>query len=142
MGAARRIALWLCASFAALAACGADNDPGAPVSVAALPHPKAGLWRWSSGVVGVKDLCLSGQVLSVLEPRPGCPAVRQVVTRNGAYIVEAHCPTGAVRRLYARAWGDFDRVFWTDVTVGEAADHAEYRYLGACAPGQKPDDTP
>jgi hypothetical protein len=129
---------------ASLGACGAQApaDPGTPVAAAALPHPKPGLWQWSSRVSGVKRLCLSGQTLSVLDTRPGCPVVRQVVTRDGSYIVEARCAGGPVNRTYARAGGDFDHAFSTEVTVGDVSDHADYAYLGPCPAGQKPDDTP
>ena len=129
---------------ASLGACGAQApaDPGTPVATSALPHPKPGLWSWTSGVTGAKRLCLSGQTLSVLDARPGCPVVRQVVMRDGSYIVEARCAGGPVSHLYARASGDFDQAFSTDVTVGDVSDHANYAYLGACPAGQKPDDQP
>jgi len=139
--AVRRIAL-MGLAISGLAACGGDSDPGRPVTLAELPHPKPGLWRWSSGAGGVRQLCLSGQVLGVLAPRPGCPVVRQVVLRDATYVVEAKCAGGTVRHISARAWGDFDRAFSTDVQLTDVADHAEYRYLGPCPAGQKPDDAP
>jgi len=140
-GALRRIAL-IASAGAAICACGADTEPGAQMGPSGLPHPRAGLWRWASGAAGVRQLCFSGQVLTVLAPRPGCTALRQVMTRDGAFVVEAHCAAGPVRRIYAKAWGDFDRAFFTNVTVGDASDHAEYHYIGPCRPGQKPDDAP
>ena len=142
LGAGTRIAL-VSFACAALAACGAaSSDSGAAVATSALPHPKPGLWLWASGATGVKRLCLSGQVLGVLEARPGCPVIRQVVTREGVYIVESRCAGGAVSRIYAKAYGDYDRDFSTDVVVADVSDHAEYRYLGPCPPGQSPDDAP
>ena len=133
----------------ALASCGSKippDEPGAPVAAAALPHPKAGLWQWSSKAGGQKQLCLSGQLLSGLAARPGCPVSRQIRTAGGAYVVEARCESGPVGRTWAKAAGDYDRAFTLDIAVddsrGDIADHADYRYLGPCAPGQSPDDLP
>ena len=134
---------------AALASCGSripPEEPGAPVAVSALPHPKAGLWLWKSQASGEKQLCLSGRLLTSLAARPGCPVTRQIRTASGAYVVEAKCQAGQVRRTWAKAAGDYDRDFTLDVVVddsrGDVSDHSEYRYLGACAAGQHPDDQP
>jgi len=134
---------------AALASCGSKippEEPGAPVAIAALPHPKAGLWRWTSQASGEKQLCLSGQLLNTLAARPGCPVSRQIRTASGAYVVEARCQTGPVGRTWAKATGDYGRAFSLDIVVndsrGDVSDHADYRYLGACAPGQRPVDLP
>ena len=134
---------------ASLAACGSKippQEPGAPVAAAALPHPKAGLWKWASQAGGQKQLCLSGQLLAPLTARPGCPISRQIRTGGGAYVVEASCQTGPVSRTWAKTRGDYDRAFSLDIVIadsrGDISDHADYRYLGPCAPGQRPDDQP
>jgi hypothetical protein len=134
---------------AALAGCVArfpPREPGTPVSAAALPHPKPGLWSWSSQAGGAKRLCLSGQLLSALAARPDCPVTRQIRTDAGAYVVEASCRTGQVGRTWAKSSGDYARAFTVDIVIedarGDVADHANYRYLGPCAPGQHPDDAP
>ena len=137
MGAVRGLVA-IAGACLAVAACGAPMS-GDAIGEAQLPHPKAGLWRWTSQAAGVRQLCLSGRVLTVLAERPGCPVSRRVRTDDGAFAVEADCG-GQVGRLSARAQGDFDRDFVTDVAIGPARDHAEFRYVGACAPGQKPDD--
>ena len=134
---------------AALASCGSKlppEEPGTPIAAAALPHPKAGLWKWSSHAGGVKQLCLSGQLLAALAERPGCAISRQVHTVAGAYVVEAKCQASPVSRTWAKTAGDYNRAFTLDVVIddtrGDITDHADYRYLGPCAPGQHPDDQP
>jgi hypothetical protein len=133
----------------ALAGCGSSippEEPGAPVTAAALPHPRSGLWQWTSQAGGQKRLCLSGQLLSPLAPRPGCPTSRQIRTDGGAYVVETRCEAGQVSRTWAKTSGDYNRAFSLDIVVndsrGDISDHADYRYLGPCAPGQHPDDQP
>jgi hypothetical protein len=144
-----RAIIGVAALSAALSACGSGSppdEPGTPVAAAALPHPKAGLWRWSSQAGGQKQLCLSGQLLPVLAERPGCPVNRRIRAAGGAFVVEARCQDGPVRRTWARSAGDYANAFAVDIRVddtrGDVADHAEYRYLGPCAPGQHPDDQP
>src|SRR5580698_10205841 len=69
-----------------LASCGPKlpaPEPGAPIAPSALPHPKTGLWRWTSQAAGQKQLCLSGQALAPLGGRPGCPVTREVRTPAG-----------------------------------------------------------
>jgi hypothetical protein len=134
---------------AALASCGSKLPPeelGTPVAAAALPHPKAGLWKWSSHAGGVKQLCLSGELLAALADRPGCSISRQVHTAAGAYVVESKCENSPVSRTWAKTAGDYNRAFTLDVAIddarGDITDHADYRYLGPCAPGQHPDDQP
>ena len=116
------------------------------MAATALPHPKAGLWQWSSQAAGQKQLCLSGQLLTPLAARPGCPILRQIRTASGAYVVEAKCQAGQVSRTWAKSAGDYGRAFSIDVIIddshGDISDHADYRYLGPCAPGQRPDDAP
>jgi len=131
----------------ALAACGSripSQEPGTPVAEAAMPHPKAGLWRWDSRAAGRRQLCLSGQLLSVLAARPGCPQARRIRNAIGAYVVEARCSAGSVRRTWAKVTGDYSRAFSVDIAIDDAragvSDHQDYRYLGPCAPGQRPDD--
>jgi hypothetical protein len=129
-----------------MAAC--DSGPsipstgGAAVDVEALPHPKPGLWQWTSHWGGQKRLCLSGQVLTALAARPGCPVTRQVRLASGAFVVEARCQVGGRTRTSALAHGDYASAFALDTVIDGASDHADYRYLGPCAPGQKPDDLP
>jgi hypothetical protein len=142
--AAQGIAVAACVG-AFLGSCGADaprEPPGAAVSVDQLPHPKPGLWRWTSRAGGTRDLCLSGQLLTVLAVRPGCPVVRQVRTTDGAFVVEAHCQDGPVKVTSVKVRGDYNTAFAADVSLGDVSDHADYLYLGACAAGQKPDDQP
>ena len=134
---------------AALASCGSRRPPerpGEPVAAAALPHPRSGLWAWDSQANGERQLCLSGQVLAALAPRPGCPVSRQVRTASGAYEVETRCHDGPVGRTWARSRGDYGRAFSVDIAIDDArggvSDHQHYRYLGPCAPGQPADDTP
>jgi hypothetical protein len=134
---------------AALASCGSripPEEPGTAVAAAALPHPKAGLWKWNSQAAGRKQLCLSGQLLTPLAARPGCPISRQIRTASGAYVVEAKCEAGQVSRTWAKTSGDYVRAFSVDIRIddsrGDVSDHADYRYLGPCAPGQRPDDQP
>jgi hypothetical protein len=134
---------------AALASCGSripPEEPGTPVAAAALPHPKGGLWKWSSQAGGQKQLCLSGQLLTPLAARPGCPVSRQIRTAGGAYVVETRCQAGQVSRTWAKTSGDYDRAFSVDIVIddsrGDISDRAEYRYLGPCAPGQHADDQP
>jgi hypothetical protein len=134
---------------AALASCGSripPQEPGTPVVATALPHPKGGLWQWDSQAGGRKRLCLSGRLLTPLAASPGCPISRQIRTASGAYVVEAKCDTGPVSRTWAKTTGDYDHAFGVDVIIddsrGDISDHAEYRYLGPCAPGQHPDDLP
>jgi hypothetical protein len=134
---------------AALASCGSripPAEPGTPVTAAALPHPQAGLWKWTSQAAGQKQLCLSGQLLTPLAARPGCPISRQVRTASGAYVVEAKCQAGQVSRTWAKTSGDYGHAFSVDLVIndnrGDISDHAEYRYLGPCATGQRPDDQP
>jgi hypothetical protein len=134
---------------AVLAACGPDipsDEPGTPVSPAALPHPKAGLWAWISQAGGQKRICLSGQLLSVLAERPGCPLIREIRTFSGAFVVIAQCQDSPVRRTWARCDGDYTKAFSVDTRVddtrGDVSDHADYRYLGPCPPGQHPVDQP
>jgi len=134
---------------AALASCGSKlppQEPGTPVAATALPHPKPGLWKWSSHAGGVKQLCLSGQLLAALAERPGCPISRQIRTTGGAYVVEAKCQNSPVSRTWAKTAGDYNRAFTLDVAIddarGDINDHADYRYLGPCAPGQHADDAP
>jgi hypothetical protein len=116
------------------------------VAAAALPHPKGGLWQWKSQAAGSRQLCLSGQLLAPLAARPGCPVTRRIRTFSGAYVVEARCPSGQVSRTWAKTSGDYARAFSVDVIIddshGDISDHADYRYLGPCAPGQRPDDQP
>src|SRR5690348_16047570 len=83
----------------AISACGPNpvDDAGAAVDASALPHPKPGLWQWNSRMAGSRQLCLSGQLLTVFAERPGCPVVRRVKTSDGAFIVEAACSAGAVK---------------------------------------------
>ena len=147
---ASRAVLGIIGLAAALAACVGSKippgEPGTPVAAAALPHPKAGLWLWSSQAGGEKRLCLSGALLSVLAPRPGCPPARQIRTTSGAFVVEARCQSGPVSRTWAKTFGDYDHAFALDLVVmdarGDISDHAEYKYLGPCAAGQRPDDAP
>ena len=134
---------------AALASCGSripPQEPGTPVVAAALPHPKAGLWQWSSQAGGQKQVCLSGQLLTPLAARPGCPVSRQIRTAAGAYVVEAKCTAGQVSRTWAKTSGDYARAFSVDIVIddsrGDISDHANARYLGPCAPEQRPDDQP
>lgn len=116
------------------------------MAATALPHPKPGLWRWSSHAAGQKQLCLSGQLLSALAARPGCPISRQIRTASGAYVVEAKCDNSPVSRTWAKAAGDYNKAFTLDFVIndsrGDITDHADYRYLGPCAPGQHADDQP
>ncbi|HEX3919076.1 MAG TPA: DUF3617 family protein [Caulobacteraceae bacterium] len=109
---------------------------------AALPHPRAGLWEWDSKAAGKKQICLSGQVLTVLEARPGCPVTRRVKTADGSYVVEAACADGPVKTTWARAHGDFSSAFSVDIQLGDVTDHADARYLGPCPAGRHPDDQP
>lgn len=109
---------------------------------AALPHPKAGLWEWDSVAAGKKQICLSGQVLTVLEARPGCPVSRRVKTADGSYVVAAECADGPVKTTWARAHGDFSSDFQVDIQLGDVSDHATARYLGPCPEGRHPDDSP
>ena len=134
---------------AVLAACEPGippDEPGTPVAPAALPHPKAGLWDWISQAGGEKRVCFSGQLLSVLAERPGCPLTREVRTASGAYVVEARCQNSPVRRTWARCAGDYAKAFSVDMRIddtrGDISDHADYRYLGPCPAGQHPDDAP
>ncbi len=133
----------------ALVACGSKippSEPGTPIAAAALPHPRAGLWQWSSQAGGQKRLCLSGALLVPMAARPGCPVSRQIRTARGAYVVEARCQSGPVSRTWARTSGDYGRAFALDFVVedsrGDVSDHADYTYLGPCAAGQRPDDAP
>ena len=116
------------------------------MAAAALPHPRPGLWKWSSHAGGQKQLCLSGQLLAALAARPGCPISREIRTAGGAYVVEAKCANSPVSRTWAKAAGDYNKAFTLDVAIndnrGDITDHADYRYLGPCAPGQHPDDQP
>jgi hypothetical protein len=128
-----------------LAACGSGTPPatpGDPVNEAALPHPRAGLWQWDSKAGGSRQLCLSGQVLTVLQARPGCPVTHRVHARDGAYVVQSACGQGPVRSTWARAHGDFSRAFSVDVQLGDVSDHADAHYLGPCPAGRHPDDQP
>ena len=128
-----------------LVACGPGEPaptPGTPVSEAALPHPRAGLWEWDSHAGGHRQLCLSGQVLSVLAERPGCPVTQRVKATDGAYVVQATCADGPVKSTWARAQGDFSSAFSADIRLGDVADHADARYLGPCPAGRHPDDQP
>ena len=134
---------------AAVASCGSKippEEPGTPIAAVALPHPKVGLWKWSSQAGGQKQLCLSGQLLTPLAGRPGCPVSRQIRTASGAYVIEARCQAGPVSRTWAKTSGDYDRAFSVDIVIddsrGDISDHADYRYVGPCAPGQHPDDQP
>ena len=134
---------------AVLAACGPGappDEPGTAVATTALPHPKAGLWAWSSQAGGQRRICFSGQLLSALAERPGCPLKRQIRTANGAYVVEASCQNSPVRRTWARSAGDYASAFSVDIRIddtrGDITDHADYRYLGPCPAGQHPVDQP
>ncbi len=110
--------------------------------MAAAPHPRAGLWRWTSQTAGAKDVCLSGQLLSVFASRPDCPPARRWRTASGAYEVRIACQAGPAGGVYARAQGDFNSAFQIDLRLGEATDHIDARYLGPCPPGRRPDDQP
>jgi hypothetical protein len=112
------------------------------VEEAALPHPKPGLWRWTSHMAGGKQVCLSGQLLSAFASRPGCPVVSRVRTEDGAYVVKIACKDGPVSGSYARAQGDFTTSFQVDLQLGDVGDHVDARYLGPCPAGRQPDDQP
>jgi hypothetical protein len=112
------------------------------VAEAALPHPRAGLWDWASRGAPARQVCLSGQLLSVFASRPGCPAVSRTRTDDGAYVVRIACQGGPVRSSWARASGDFRMAFRIDLQLGDTSDHVEARYLGPCPPGRHPDDLP
>jgi hypothetical protein len=131
-----------CAGLAACDAGGALREPGTPVDAAALPHPKAGLWQWSSHTAGQRQLCLSGRLLTALDPRPGCPVTRQVRAADGAFVVEARCEGGSQTHTVAVVRGDYASAFSLDISIDGASDHADYRYLGPCPGAQRPDDLP
>jgi hypothetical protein len=137
------------AGILALGSCGSPIPPeeaGTPVAVAALPHPKPGLWAWNSEAGGRKQLCLSGRAVGAFTARPGCAETRQIRTAAGAYVVEASCRAGPVGRTWARSSGDYVRAFSVDLAIedsrGGVTDHQDFRYLGPCAQGQHPDDAP
>ena len=124
---------------AGLSAC--KPSPESAVGPDQLPHPKAGLWHWSSKS-GAGQICLAGHVPSALAERPGCPVTRRVRLADGAFLVEAACDGAAATRTRAKASGDYASAFSLDVTIGDVSDHVAYRYLGPCPPGHATDDGP
>jgi len=81
-----------------------------------------------------------------LAVRPGCAVSREIRTASGAYVVEAKCENSPVSRTWAKTAGDYGKLFTLDIVIddsrGDITDHADYRFLGPCAPGQHPDDQP
>jgi hypothetical protein len=160
-------ALALAAIAAVACAPKASAPPGAsgmvtPVAVgtgpqlteADMPHPKAGLWEMKSAVTGVRQNCLSGQVLTVFAARPGCGQVSRQRSADGAVVMNSQCQGagGATSTAAVSATGDGQTSLSVELAIHSAAkaeapkiamsDHIDYRYLGPCAAGQHPDDQP
>jgi len=159
------------AAFSLLAACGPKGGgnatvsagaPGAPASgpdvqitMADLPHPKAGLWQNTiddgDGKPTTTTTCLSGKTPTMPKMPPGCSQFSIKRTFLGHLVMDMNCATpGFTMVMHSEASGDFQNNMSSDATMTMSTKqmaapqtskmHSEAHYLGPCAPGQTPDD--
>jgi hypothetical protein len=125
----------------------AVSMPPAPqLTDADMPHPKAGLCSVHSAVVGDSQTCLSGQTLRYFSLPAVCTQNSRQHSADGSVVMDSRCRDSS--HTTTAAHGDFQTAFSIDL-IGSASgsgplsklsDHLDYKYLGACAAGQKPDD--
>jgi hypothetical protein len=137
----------------AAATSGADTT----LTMADLPHPKAGLWETT---ITDTDLpkpstdtnCLSGQAPSMTKMPEGCADLSIKRTFTGQIVIDANCKTPQFTMVaHSVSTGDFQTHMSTDsestmTMQGQpprmSKMHIDAHWVGPCAPGQKPDDLP
>ena len=139
------------APVAAAAQGGADQV----IDFSALPRPRAGLWQTvtdtGDGQPETTTSCFSGKMPNIKMPAT-CSKVSFKRTFTGAIVSDMDCgsPGGAYHMIsHSVGTGDFQSTWASDGVLTlemrgrppqVVKTHAEAKYLGPCAPGQKPDD--
>jgi len=140
---------------------GTGASKGAPASgpdrilnVSDLPRLKAGQWKQTlddgDGKPTSITSCLSGKMPAMKMPKD-CAKFTIKRTFLGAIVMDMNCGTPQFTMIsHAVATGDFHNNMTSDMTMtitqpGAAAPrvtkmHVDAHYVGACAPGETPDD--
>ena len=136
------------------AAAAPTSGPDVQITLADLPHPKAGLWQNviddGDGKPDTITSCLSGKTPSMPKMPPGCSQFSIKRTFLGHLVMDMNCTTPQFSMvMHSEASGDFQTNMSSDATMtmsGKSVGtrttkmHTEAHYVGPCAPGQKPDD--
>lgn len=126
---------------------------GEVVDMSAMPSPRAGLWRVTlddgDGAPTTDTHCYSGRVPVVKKP-PNCSQFTVQRTLTGGFVMDMHCGDAEVTVVsHAEMSGDFQSHAIGDQTLTMTAQgqpprtiktHTDMTYVGACAPGQQPED--
>ncbi|HVM98647.1 MAG TPA: DUF3617 family protein [Caulobacteraceae bacterium] len=135
----------------------AQGGPDTVIDFSALPRPRAGLWQNviddGDGHPDTTTSCLSGKMPNIKLPK-NCSQMSFKRTFLGAIVMDMDCgaPNGAYHfTAHTVATGDFQSSMVSDGTMTMQMQgrppqviksHTEAKYLGPCAPGQKPEDEP
>jgi hypothetical protein len=144
------------ASGGAPTAGGATSGPDVQLSLADLPHPRAGLWQTTlddgDGKPTTTSSCFSGKTPTMPKMSPGCSQFSIKRTFLGHIVMDMNCTTPEVTMvMHSEASGDFQNNMTSDATMTMSTKqmapqthkmHTEAHYVGPCPPGQTPDDAP
>jgi hypothetical protein len=137
------------------AAAGAPaSGPDVQIDIANMPHQRAGLWKTvlddGDGKPDTSTTCMSGNVPAVPKMPDGCNQFSIKKTFLGAYVMDMSCTTTEFSMTaHAVVTGDVQSHLVGDSTMtmttkGQPAKtmtmHTDATWIGACPPGQKPDD--
>ena len=132
----------------------AASGPEVPVDLANMPHQRAGLWKTvlddGDGKPDVSTNCMSGNAPAVPKMADGCAKFTLKKTFLGAYVMDMSCTTPEyAMTAHAVVTGDMQSHLVGDTTMTMSAKdqpvrtvkmHTDATWIGACPPGQKPDD--
>jgi hypothetical protein len=130
------------------------SGPDVQITMADLPHPRAGLWQKvvddGDGKPTTSTNCLSDKTPTMPKGPPGCSQFSMKRTFLGHIVTDMNCVTPQFTMvMHADASGDFQTNMTSDVTMTVSTKqtaptttrmHTEDHYLGPCPPGQAPVD--
>ena len=137
------------------AAAGAPaSGPDVQVDLANMPHQRAGLWKTvlddGDGKPAVSTSCMSGNAPAVPKMPAECKQFSIKRTFLGAYVMDMNCTTTDYSMVvHAVMTGDVQTHMTGDTTMTMSTKqmptrtmkmHTDATWVGACPPGQKPDD--
>jgi hypothetical protein len=134
----------------------AGGGPDTVITEADLPRIKAGKWQkvetGEDGKSETSSYCESGKAIQMHKPdKAQCAKFEIKRTFLGGIVMDMQCgdPAQYVMSAHATASGDFNSHVTSDSTMtltvpGKPATttkiHTEMTYLGACDPGEKPEN--
>jgi hypothetical protein len=132
---------------------GAAGGPDTTITLADLPHVKAGYWERVDSSNGqaptTSHFCDTGKPIDLTSVTKNCSTFTIKRTFLGALVTDASCASGPVSStMHMTISGDFNSSYTSDgqmtITMQgkppqSFAMHAVTRYLGVCPPGQSAD---